>query len=293
MKQKNIYSYLTAKERDKLSFPMNWLKRNGFLQGEILDYGCGHGSDVQFLIDLEYNIEGYDKYYFKEYPIKKYDIITCIYVLNVIEPIDQSKVLMSISQLLKANGKAYFVVRRDVKNEGYRTHYIYKKPTFQTNVVLPFKSIYKNDFTEIYEYQHYEHVVEKNSKCVFCSPKREILIETALAYSVFDKYPVSKGHVLIIPKRHVSSYFELSLNEQISCNLLINEVKNYLEKNFKPDGYNIGINIGEAAGQTIHHVHIHLIPRYKNDIPNPIGGVRNVIPIKGDYTKTDWKDNND
>lgn len=290
MKQKNTYSHLTAKERDKLSFPMNWLKRNGFLKGEILDYGCGHGSDVQFLKELKYKAIGYDNYYFDKYPIKKFDIITCIYVLNVLEPVDQSKVLMSISQLLKPNGKAYFVVRRDIKNEGFRTHYIYKKPTFQTNVVLPFKSVYKNDFTEIYEYQHYENIVKSNSECIFCSPKRKILIETALAYSIFDKFPVSKGHTLIIPKRHVSSYFQLSLNEQISCNLLINEVKKYLDKKYKPDGFNIGINIGESAGQTINHVHIHLIPRYKNDIPNPIGGVRNVIPLKGDYTKIDWKD---
>lgn len=285
MKQKNIYSHLTAKERDKLSFPMNWLKRNNFLEGEILDYGCGHGSDVKFLADLKYNVTGYDNYYFDEYPTKKYDIITCIYVLNVLEPVDQSKVLMSIRKLLKPKGKAFFVVRRDVKKEGFRTHFIHKKPTFQTNVVLPFKSIYNNDFTEIYEYQHYEHVVEKNSKCIFCSPNKETLIETALAYSIFDKFPVSKGHTLIIPKSHVSSYFELSLNEQISCNLLINEVKKYLDIKYKPDGFNVGINIGESAGQTIKHVHIHLIPRYKNDLPNPIGGVRNIFPLKGDYTK--------
>jgi len=283
MKQKNIYSHFTAKERNKLSFPMNWLKKNGVLKGEILDYGCGHGSDVKFLNDLKYNVIGYDNHYFDEFPTKQFDTITCIYVLNVLEPIDQSKVLMSISQLLKPKGKAYFVVRRDIKNDGFRTHFIHKKPTFQTNVTLPFKSIYKNDFTEIYEYEPFGTVVKKRSKCIFCSPKREILIETALAYSVFDKYPVSKGHVLIIPKAHVSNYFELSLNEQISCNLLINEAKKYIDKNYKPDGFNIGINIGESAGQTINHVHIHLIPRYKNDLPDPTGGVRNVIPLKGNY----------
>jgi diadenosine tetraphosphate (Ap4A) HIT family hydrolase len=270
---------------------MNWLKRNGYLKEEILDYGCGHGSDVKFLTELKLNATGYDNYYFDEYPTKKYETITCIYVLNVLEPVEQSKVLMSISQLLKPKGKAYFVVRRDIKNEGFRNHYIHKKPTFQTNVVLPFKSIYKNDFTEIYEYQHYEQIVDKKLGCIFCSPKRETLIETALAYSVFDKFPVSKGHTLIIPKSHVSNYFELTLNEQISCNLIINEVKKYLDKKFKPSGYNIGINIGETAGQTINHVHIHLIPRYKNDLPNPIGGVRNIFPLKGDYTKNpDEKD---
>ena len=286
MKLQNKYSHLTAKERNKISFPMNWLKRKSLLKGEILDFGCGFGTDVKILKSDGLNIEGYDKYYQNEYPQKKFDTISCIYVLNVLEPLEQTTVLMNTSELLKLNGKAYFAVRRDLKAEGYRTHYIHKKQTFQTNVKLPFKSIFKNKYCEIYEYQHFNVISDKTNDCVFCSTNRDIISETALSYAIFDKFPVSKGHSLIIPKSHISNYFELSINEQISITLLINRVKNIIDKKYNPDGYNIGVNIGESGGQTVNHVHIHIIPRYKNDIENPIGGVRNVIPSKANYLKT-------
>jgi diadenosine tetraphosphate (Ap4A) HIT family hydrolase len=285
MKAKNIYSHLTAKERDKMSFPMKRLKRLGLLTGEILDFGCGYGLDIDILSKEGFNITGFDKYYQKKYPTKKFDTITCIYVLNVLDSLEQSDVLMSVSELLKPGGKAFFVVRRDIKHEGFRMHFIHKKPTYQTNVKLPFESIYKSDSCEIYEYQHYNVVSNKESECVFCVPKKEIILETALTYAVFDKFPVNRGHTLIIPKSHKSNYFDLGLNEQISLNLVINRIKMVIDEKFNPDGYNIGINIGEYAGQTIDHVHVHLIPRYKNDVKNPIGGVRNVIPDKGDYLK--------
>ena len=122
-------------------------------------------------------------------------------------------------------------------------------------------------------------------KCPFCLPEGKVIIETALAYSIFDNFPVSKGHALIIPKRHVANYFDLSINEQIACQHNLNKLKEILDKKYSPNGYNVGINIGETAGQTIDHVHIHLIPRYVNDVEDPIGGVRNVIPGKGNYVK--------
>ena len=108
---------------------------------------------------------------------------------------------------------------------------------------------------------------------------------------MFDKYPVSEGHSLIIPKRHVSNYFDLTFNEQIASQLIINRLKIFLDNKYNPDGYNVGVNIGKTGGQTINHVHIHLIPRYEDDVENPIGGVRNVIPNKGDYTSNskNWK----
>ena len=84
--KKNIYSHLTAKERNKLSFPTNWLLKNNCLNGEILDFGCGFGSDIKFLQNKNLNIKGYDKYYFKDYPKIKFDTIICNYVLNVLEP---------------------------------------------------------------------------------------------------------------------------------------------------------------------------------------------------------------
>ena len=96
---------------------------------------------------------------------------------------------------------------------------------------------------------------------------------------------------MIIPKRHVSNYFDLSLNEQIACQLNLNKLKEIIDKDYHPDGYNVGINIGNTAGQTIDHVHIHLIPRYKDDVTDPTGGVRNVIPEKGNYVanKDGWE----
>ena len=119
--------------------------------------------------------------------------------------------------------------------------------------------------------------------CIFCNPQTEIITETEMAYAIFDKYPVSEGHILIIPKRHVGSYFDLSVQEHTDCSIIINKIKDMLKEKYKPDGYNIGVNIGKFAGQTIEHIHIHIIPRYKGDVINPVGGIRNVIPEKGNY----------
>ena len=118
--------------------------------------------------------------------------------------------------------------------------------------------------------------------CPFClnNLTSEILLENNFSYAIYDKFPVSKGHILIIPKQHNSNYFDLSLEEQKESLILLNNAKKILEKEFKPDGYNIGININKDAGQTIWHAHIHLIPRYSGDIEEPRGGVRGVIPFK-------------
>lgn len=119
--------------------------------------------------------------------------------------------------------------------------------------------------------------------CPFCNIERKIIIESEFSFSIFDAFPVSKGHALIIPKRHHSSYFGLTLEEQNDCIALLNKVKSLLQEKFNPDGYNVGINISEAGGQTIPHAHIHLIPRYLGDVEKPKGGVRGVIPKKREY----------
>lgn len=131
----------------------------------------------------------------------------------------------------------------------------------------------------------YNQSISQDSVCPFCNPdkERELIVESATAYAILDKFPVSKGHSLIIPKKHCSDYFELSFKEQSACMFMLNKVKQILKDKFKPDGFNVGINISEAAGQTIPHVHIHLIPRYKGDVQEPRGGVRGVIPDKRDY----------
>lgn len=125
----------------------------------------------------------------------------------------------------------------------------------------------------------------EGTECPFClkSSNAEIIIESQLIYAIYDKYPVNPGHVLIIPKRHVQDYFDLTDEEQLSCWSLVNELKKMLDRKFRPDAYNIGINNLFAAGQTIPHVHIHLIPRYQGDVKKPRGGVRGVIPDKMDY----------
>jgi diadenosine tetraphosphate (Ap4A) HIT family hydrolase len=126
---------------------------------------------------------------------------------------------------------------------------------------------------------------KKDITCPFCNftSTFELIDETPIAVAFFDNYPVSPGHTLIIPKRHVANYFELSTEEQQALWMLINRSQKIIQKRFNPDGFNVGINIGETAGQSIFHVHIHLIPRYKGDVENPRGGVRGVIPNKQNY----------
>jgi len=281
----NQFSHFTAKERDSLSFPARIIKERNLLVGEILDFGCGFGKDVEILKVKGYQISGYDKHYFPPFPEERFDTIICFYVLNVLLPEEQSKVLMEISTLLKPTGKAFFTVRRDLTYEGFRTHKIHQKPTFQTNVILPFRSIFKNDNCEIYEYEHYNQINKSELSCPFCNPNSnvDLILESAQAYSILDKFPVNPGHALIIPKRHVSDYFELSFKEQSSCIFMLNKVKQLIQKRFQPDGFNIGLNNGEIAGQTVNHVHIHLIPRFKGDVEDPRGGVRGVIPEKKHY----------
>ncbi|MGV8993374.1 MAG: HIT domain-containing protein [Flavobacterium sp.] len=282
----NPYSYLTAIERTSLSFPARILKERKKLKGKILDFGCGVGKDVEILKDQKLNIVGYDPHYSPEFPEEKFDTIICFYVLNVLLPEEQAEVLMNVSHLLKPDGKAYFAVRRDIQYEGFRIHKIHKKETYQCNIKLNYESIYKNENCEIYEYQHYTQL---NMGKVEVSPfftgeiPAELIVETATTFSFYDKFPVSLGHALIVPKRLVSTYFELTLKEQMASWIVANKVKGILQKKFNPDGFNIGINVNEAAGQTIWHSHIHIIPRYDGDVENPRGGVRGVIPNKKDY----------
>lgn len=120
-------------------------------------------------------------------------------------------------------------------------------------------------------------------KCIFCDKNFQILSESKFVYAILDEFPVSDGHALIIPKRHCDDYFKLTLEEQSYCWMMVNEIKQILVDKFNPDGFNIGINVGETAGQSVPHVHIHLIPRYDGDVKNPRGGVRGIIPGKQNY----------
>jgi diadenosine tetraphosphate (Ap4A) HIT family hydrolase len=120
--------------------------------------------------------------------------------------------------------------------------------------------------------------------CPFCErPKDRIVAGDAHALGIRDAYAVTAGHTLIIPRRHVGSYFETGAEERNSFLHLLDEAKRQLDRLYRPAGFNIGINDGPAAGETVGHLHIHLIPRYAGDQEDPRGGVRWVIPEKADY----------
>jgi diadenosine tetraphosphate (Ap4A) HIT family hydrolase len=120
--------------------------------------------------------------------------------------------------------------------------------------------------------------------CPFCdaSPER-ILGSNDHAIAIPDGYPVADGHTLVVPRRHVNSLFDLSSEERAAVWALADEVRQQLFERFRPDGFNVGLNDGLAAGQTVDHAHVHVIPRFEGDVPDPKGGVRWVIPVKADY----------
>jgi len=128
---------------------------------------------------------------------------------------------------------------------------------------------------------------DPNNPCLFCNTKESgIAAENEFAYASYDSYPVSDFHCLIIPKRHVKDYFEMSDQELLACNDLIKKIKNeILAKDKTVKAFNIGTNAGKMSGQSIMHCHIHLIPRREGDVENPQGGVRSVIPKKQYYKR--------
>ena len=114
-------------------------------------------------------------------------------------------------------------------------------------------------------------------------PADRVLLENEYFYVIQDIYPVSEGHMLIISKREAVDYFSLTIKEKESLSEMVESAKNKIEEKHKPDGYNIGMNCGEAAGQTVMHFHCHVIPRYKGDMENPRGGIRHCVEGKGYY----------
>lgn len=120
--------------------------------------------------------------------------------------------------------------------------------------------------------------------CPFCNPHPDCIVaKNTLAYARFDAFPVTQGHILIIPFRHVSSFFDATDEERAALFDLVARCRTIIEERYRPDGWNIGVNVGVAAGQTVMHLHLHLIPRYDGDVPDPRGGVRGVIPEKKVY----------
>ncbi len=125
-----------------------------------------------------------------------------------------------------------------------------------------------------------QFALAEGEACRFCLSRsgRRIMIEGKYGFAAWDRHPVSEGHFLVIPYRHFSDYFDISDEEREELWRLVDEGKKLADEKYNPDGYNIGINVGKWAGQSIPHLHIHVIPRYKGDVENPKGGVRGVIP---------------
>jgi len=131
---------------------------------------------------------------------------------------------------------------------------------------------------------HSDSSTEATTPCPFCLPSRnQIVMECSLAFVKRDGYPVAVGHSLIIPRRHVATFFETTDDERRAMLELLDETKVLLNREHRPDGYNIGINDGAAAGQTVMHVHLHIIPRYLGDKNDPRGGIRWIFPEKAKY----------
>ena len=128
---------------------------------------------------------------------------------------------------------------------------------------------------------------DPNNPCLFCDIKKSgCAYENELAYASYDSYPVTEHHCLIIPKRHIKDYFDLSNDELVACNELIQIIKKEITKKDQTvKGFNLGTNIGKVSGQSILHCHLHLIPRREGDVDNPQGGVRSVIPNKQHYKR--------
>jgi diadenosine tetraphosphate (Ap4A) HIT family hydrolase len=123
--------------------------------------------------------------------------------------------------------------------------------------------------------------------CPFCSlQSAQIVAEHPLALAFRDRSPLSKGHSLVIPRRHVVSFFDCTAEERAAMLVLLDEIRTGLDREYAPDGYNIGLNNGVAAGQTVMHAHMHLIPRYTGDSADPRGGVRWILPEKAPYWRS-------
>jgi len=124
-------------------------------------------------------------------------------------------------------------------------------------------------------------------QCPFCDiPAESVVIANEIGVAILDRYPVTQGHTLVVPLRHVASLYELNESEQAALWWLVAKVRQQLADRYRPDGFNVGVNDGQAAGQTIGHAHIHVIPRRNGDVPDPRGGVRWVVPDRAAY----WED---
>lgn len=253
--------HLTVKERQWPSYPTKQLWNLGLIQGRVLDFGCGLGTDVNFLRSNQVDAVGYDPHYAPTYPTGKFDTILCHYVLNVLLGEEQAHVLMAISELLKPNGRAYFTVRRDIQQSGFRTHTKHDRKVYQCNVALPYKSILVTEHCEVYEYQHFNTVAPLQSeRCPYCNHAlhAELVTESATAYTLLVEQTVQTVRALIIPKRHVVDYFALSHHEKTACWLMADRVQILFKQQFQPTSYQLSTEVADLNHQHAPHAAIEL-----------------------------------
>lgn len=234
----NKFSHLTAIKRNEPSFPTRWLLKADLLKGRVLDFGCGYGVDGDFLYHEGFDISEFDPHYKPVMPDGKFDTILCHYVLNVLLPIEQANVLMDVSEKLSPKGKAFFAVRRDLQQEGFRTHAIYKQPTYQCSVKLPYRSLVRNKFCEIYEYTPFTFTEECKAFHNIIGDEYEHLTETATVFAVKK----SENEAFIVPKRPVSSFFALTQKEQTALWLVTARVRQLL------GSQNLSYHLAEGNG---------------------------------------------
>jgi Diadenosine tetraphosphate (Ap4A) hydrolase and other HIT family hydrolases len=262
-RRQNPYAHLTAKEGDRPSFPTRKLLGLGHIEGRVLDYGCGHGADVDFLREKGVEVEGYDPHYAPERPDGTFDTILCHYVLNVLLQREQTDVLMDVSELLRPDGTAFYTVRRDLQRTGYRQHYKHNVPTYQTNVGLPYETVVRTEFCEIYQYRPYpQRPSDPETDCVLCNPPSEttLVSESAQSVAVRNDDSAADGHTLVLPKRHVINYFDLAEREQRACWLLVNRAQRMLREQGASNIFRVGLNLDQPAPKTVEHAHLHVLP---------------------------------
>lgn len=263
---------------------INYLIDEGLLKGAILDYDCLLQPFAAQLDNLGCTLTAYEPSKLYKLANTQFDIIICKMYSDQFNALNNK--LIDSSMMLQPTGKVYFIITQNsptTDDTNILTHNIDE----QISIDFPAINIFNQEEATIYEYTPYNaHIPSQKSDCPFCKPtyQHRLIAESHTSYAIYDNYPVSPGHALIIPKQHITNYFELPWFYQSDCWQLLQKVQGMLQHKHQPDGYNVGINVQEAAGQSVSHVHIHLIPRYQGDVPSPLGGVRGVIPHMQQYT---------
>ena len=213
-----------------------------------------------------YNIEVCNRDYQPNHPTQQFDTIISIYLFNWLNNIEQNNVLLSVSRLLKHGGNAYFAVKHHFGFKNICLNEQHEIEQTVSNVTLPFKKVFNSYIFDIYKFQHFNIASRNLWPCSYCSPQQEVLLENEYSYAMLSSSPISKGHALVIPKRHVASYFDLTVDEQIACQLTLNRLKKIIDEEYAPEGYSVNINMNALAVLRVDHVGIELVARYKADV---------------------------